>query len=134
VSRRTAMAVITILVAVLATAGSVVAYRRAADPLPEPAAFRPGTCRSVAGAVLTLARLDRTLRDATALRAADHRRVDGAQEELRAAPADQAVPLRDLVTALGYVRLRADTGTYSPAVWREADARRRAVQRACVRG
>jgi hypothetical protein len=128
------MAVIAIVVAVLATTGSVLAFAaRDTEPLPEPEAFRPGTCRTVAGAVLTLARLDRTLHDATALRATDRRRVEDTQKVLRAVPADPAVPLRDLVTALGYVRLRADTGTYSPAVWREADARRRAVQRACVR-
>ncbi|HEY0486699.1 MAG TPA: hypothetical protein VGD72_10665 [Mycobacteriales bacterium] len=135
-SRRTVVVTIALVVAALATAGSGPAHRRASERLPDPSAFRPGTCRTVAGPVLTLARLDRTLRDAPALPSADRGRITDAQRQLLGAPADPALagPLRDLVTAVGYVRLRADTGSYSAAVWRDADARRRAVQRACVRG
>jgi hypothetical protein len=129
------MAAIAILVAVLATAGSVLAHRRAAEPLPDPAEFRAGTCRSIAEPVLALARLDQHLHTAGKIPGADRRRLTAAQQRLRAAHGADPVlagPLRDLVTSIGFVRLRSDTSTYDTAVWREADTRRRAVQRLCL--
>ena len=128
-----------VAVAALATLGSVLAARAArpgGEVLPEPTAFRAGTCRTIAEPLLAVARLEPALAGAREVPAADLGRVAAAQKRLLAAhpraEADVAVPLRDLVTALGYVRLRSDSRSYDPAVWREADLRRRAVQGLCT--
>jgi hypothetical protein len=130
------MAAIAILVAVLATAGSVLAYRGAAEPLPDPAEFRAGTCRTIAEPLLALARLDRELDAAREVPAADQRRIAAAQKRLiaarDAADSDLARPLRQLINSIGYVRLRSDTSSYDTGVWRSSDDRRRAVQRLCL--
>jgi hypothetical protein len=133
VSRR--LVLVVALGAVLATTGSLVAVRLAADTLPDPTAFRPGTCRALAEPVLALARLDRDLDTATTVPTAVRGRIGRLQRQLTGAPADPSLDgaVRGLVTALGYVRLRSDTGTYDTGVWRKADDRRQALQRVCVR-
>ncbi|HEY0360566.1 MAG TPA: hypothetical protein VGD11_18450 [Mycobacteriales bacterium] len=140
-SRRTVMVMTAVLVAVLATAGSVLARRSSADEprrevLPATADFRAGTCRAIAGPVLAIATMHRTLATATTLSLADRGRLADEQHKLIAASAtaepDLRGPLDGLVTSIGFVRLRSDSHSYDPAVWREADARRHVVQRICV--
>jgi hypothetical protein len=130
-----------VLVASLATAGSVRAWRASAgeprqEALPAAAAFRTGTCHVIAEPVLAVARMNPTLATATTVSSADRTRLAGEQRKLIAARAkaepDVRGALDGLVSAIGYVRLRADSHSYDSAVWREADARRHAVQRICV--
>jgi hypothetical protein len=148
ISPRTVLVTTAALVAVLATAGSVLAAREArpahrpaappvpAEVLPPAAAFRPGTCRTIAEPVLAIARLHPTLATATTVSPTDRTRLAGEQRKLIAARAaaepDLGTPLDGLVTSIGFVRLRADTHSYDPALWHEADARRRAVQQLCA--
>lgn len=136
---RAVMAVIAVAVAGLATAGSVLARNSAGAPpeaLPAAAAFRIGTCRVIAGPVLAIARLDRTLGTADAVSAADRATLADEQRKLIAARPAAEPGLRGaldgLVTAIGFVRLRVDSHSYDGGVWREADARRRTVQQLCV--
>jgi hypothetical protein len=106
------------------------------EAIPAAAAFRPGACRAIAEPVRALAGLDRSLASATAVPAADRDRIATEQRRLlaarSAAEADLGPPLDDLITSIGYVRLRSDTHSYDAAVWTEADHHRRAVQRLCV--
>ncbi|HEV7755091.1 MAG TPA: hypothetical protein VGO94_04450 [Mycobacteriales bacterium] len=137
---RAVMAVIAVAVAGLATAGSVLARNSADAPpeeaLPAAAAFRIGTCRVIAGPVLAIARLDRTLGTADAVSPADRATLADEQRKLIAARPAAEPGLRGaldgLVTAIGFVRLRVDSHSYDGGVWREADARRRTVQQLCV--
>jgi hypothetical protein len=140
-SRRTVMVTTAVLVAVLATAGSVLAWRSSADEprreaLPAADEFRAGTCRAIAGPVLAIARMHRTLATAEELTPSDRTHLAGEQQKLIAARAtaepDLRAPLDRLVSSIGFVRLRSDSHSYDAAVWREADGRRRAVQQICV--
>lgn len=136
---RTAIVVIAVAVAGLATTGSLLARNHPGPPpeaLPAAAAFRPGTCRVLAEPVLAIARLDRTLATADAALPAGRATLADEQRKLIAArPMTEPGlrgPLDALVTSIGFVRLRADSHSYAPAVWREADTRRRVVQQLCV--
>jgi hypothetical protein len=148
-TRRIILAITAVLVAVLATAGSVLAFRndpnlrddrpaRPAEVLPSAAAFRAGTCRTIADPVLAIARMDRSLAAADTVSQEDRARLAAEQQRLIAARAaaepDLGGALDRLVTSIGFVRLRADSHSYDGAVWHEADARRRAVQQVCVGG
>jgi hypothetical protein len=140
-TRRTVLVVTAVLVAVLATAGSVLAWRSPAagprpEPLPAAAEFRTGTCRAIADPVLAIARMHPALATAEAVSRTDRARLADEQRKLIAARGTAEPDLRGqldgLVTAIGFVRLRADSHSYDSAVWREADVRRRAVQQICV--
>ena len=142
IPRRAALVTVAVLVAALATAGSVRAWRTSAaqtraEALPTAAEFRTGTCRAIADPMLAIARMDRTLAGANTVSPADRARLADEQRRLIAARAtaepDLGGPLDGLVSSIGFVRLRSDSHSYDPAVWHAADARRHAVQRICVR-
>jgi hypothetical protein len=129
-----------VLVVGLVVVGSALAFggRPSAPPeaVPPATAFRPGACRAIAAPVVALARLDRTLASARSISAADRGLITTEQRRLRtarpSAEPDLGPPLDDLITSIGYVRLRSDTHSYDRRVWATADDHRRVVQRICV--
>jgi hypothetical protein len=104
---------------------------------PAVSAFSAGTCRAAAPDVLQLGRdVGRLGKGPDVPRT----RVDGltsAQDRLdgiaSAAEPSYAPSLRRLVTAVGIVRLRAHTGSYSPALGRDAMSAYDGVLAVCTR-
>lgn len=139
--RRAVIAVWAVVVLGIVVTGAAFGTTRgrpspAAEPVPAVTAFRPGGCRTIAEPVRALAGLDRSLAGATAVPAADRAHLAVEQKRLIAArpsvEPDLGTPLDDLITSIGYVRLRSDTHSYDAEVWAVADGHRRAVQRICV--
>jgi hypothetical protein len=137
---RTVIAACAVLIVGLVSVGGALAARGRPSPpaeaVPPAAAFRPGACQAIAGPVRALAYLDRTLASAKTVPAGDRDRLTAEQHRLRAAQRsaerDLGRPLDDLITSIGYVRLRSDTHSYDRTVWATADDHRRVVQRVCV--
>ncbi|MEV6598792.1 hypothetical protein AB0M36_18310 [Actinoplanes sp. NPDC051346] len=98
--------------------------------------FTPGTCRDAADAVLALARLTR--RDIGSLSPADREELRRLQERFvalqPAATGEAAASMRELVLALGYLRLRLDSRTGEPRYLREAEDARSHLEQVCVGG
>jgi hypothetical protein len=107
-----------------------------AEDLPAASAFRAGACQTTAQDVLGLAGLARKIIDAEDVSAGDRAQLRDRQTRIAQAraSADQQVakPLQDLVTSIGWVRVRFNGQTYDPKVVREMDRARRAYQQACV--
>ncbi|RZU53649.1 hypothetical protein EV385_5580 [Krasilnikovia cinnamomea] len=107
-----------------------------APELPPPGAFRPGTCRTVAEPVLSLARLAYRAKDRPTVPAPDRAELARVQTVLvsarSGAPEDLADALDGVVVAIGYARLRVDSGTFQPSYLRDLDTARQRLQAACV--
>ncbi|GAB1692546.1 hypothetical protein [Krasilnikovia sp. M28-CT-15] len=123
------------------TVAGVVSWHtlRPRDPAPElppPGAFRPGTCRTIAEPVLSLARLAHRAEDRPTVPATDRAELAKAQNVLVSARSGAAKDLADaldgLVVAIGYARLRVDSGTFEPSYLRDVDTARQKLQAACV--
>ncbi len=106
------------------------------ESLPPVAAFAPGTCRSAAPDLLALAALTRrnhTARDLSAPVRSELSRRQNALVALRPVADPTVRPLLDaVVTAVGLVRIRADSHTYDPALLRDVDTTRRNLQSTCT--
>jgi hypothetical protein len=126
-------------VALLATpaASSVAATTAPPEALPSQSQFAAGTCASVAQPVLAVAKLSARYHGARSIPPDQRKVLLEQQNQLadRSKDADAVVraPLTELVTAIGFVRLRYASRTYDPALLNDLDSARRGVQRACVR-
>lgn len=135
--RRVILAIVLILST--ATAGAVgwaITARIAAPALPSASAFHPGTCRNVAEPVLSLARLAHRVEDRRTVSTPDREELRRVQDTLVSAspgaPAELAEALDVVVRAIGYARLRVDSGTFEPSYLRDVDTARQRLQSACV--
>lgn len=85
---------------------------------PPETAFAVGTCRDLAPDILSLGRDLRLLGESESPPQEVRDRIKTAQDALReveAAPEPGVdVPLQELVVTLGFLRLRSDSGTYTP--------------------
>jgi len=98
--------------------------------------FRTGTCREAAPAVLALGDLGVRLRGAAAVPAGDRATLASEQKRLLMlhTSAELTEPVRALVTAIGFVRIRVDSNTYVPELMSTlVDEQQRLVAR-CTTG
>jgi hypothetical protein len=106
------------------------------EVLPSAAAFHTGACRDSAPAVLAIAKLAARYRGKKTIPAADRKKLAEHQDVLagqaKTASEELKKPLADLVTSIGFVRLRYASGSYDPKVLDRMDTVRKAVQRACT--
>jgi hypothetical protein len=124
----------------IALAGLVSWYtltpRNPAPELPPPGAFHPGTCRTVAEPVLSLDRLAHRGKDRPTVPAPDRAELTRVQDALVSARPGASEDLVDtldgVVVAIGYARLRLDSGTFEPSYLREVDTARQRLQAICV--
>jgi hypothetical protein len=135
-SRRTIPIVGLVAVLLVAVAVGYAGLSTRGERLPDPNAFRPGSCRSVAEPVIALARMDPHLRSARTVSASQRAELSHQQKVLQAARAGAEPTVADsldhLVDAIGWIRLRSDTGTYDPRLWRDVNDRRHDLQRTCT--
>jgi hypothetical protein len=127
------------LLAGLALAGAALAACTSgpakADYLrPNPDQFRSGTCHDAAPAVLSVGDIARSLDGKDALSEADNKALSANQKKLAGlrTSAELSTPVRELVVSIGYVRLRADSRTYDPALVAPMAAAQQKVVRSCV--
>jgi hypothetical protein len=106
------------------------------EDLPAASAFKAGACQSTAQDVLGLAKLARTIVSAESVSAADRTELRTRQAKIAEARANAdeqlAKPLQDLVTSIGWVRIRFNGQTYDPKIVGQMDQTRRAYQQLCV--
>jgi len=105
-----------------------------AEEMPKADEFRAGTCRQAAEPVLALARIAERNDGANGVSMSDRQELATHQKTLKAIKpeAELATPLTELITAIGFVRIRLDGKSYDPALLRDLDAARRAVQSRCT--
>ncbi len=108
------------------------------EELPAASAFRGATCQATANDVLGMANLARRIVTAEAVSAKDRAELRDRQARIAEARGNAeeqlAKPLQDLVTSIGWVRIRFNGETYDPKVIRSMDQTRRAYQALCVGG
>jgi hypothetical protein len=135
--RSTAAAFAVALLAAAPAASSVAATNPPPEKLPAASQFAAGTCTSVAEPVLAVAKLSARYHGTRIIPSTERKALQAKQNEIaeRGEHADPQLraPLTDLVTAIGFVRLRYASRTYDPALLDAMDTARRNVQRACVR-
>jgi len=106
------------------------------EDLPAASAFKAGACQSTAQDVLGLAKLARKIVSAESVSAADRTELRTRQAKIAEARANAdeqlAKPLQDLVTSIGWVRIRFNGQTYDPKIVGQMDQTRRAYQQLCV--
>jgi len=120
------------LAGLLAAAGCT---HTASDP--KPAAFAPGTCRSVAAPILDIGQVIRPVLGHPKKAYAAAPALTRAQDRLRAAQrTDRAssTRLEPLVSAIGYYRMTVIGHTYTDAEGRAIDAAQRKLVTACTAG
>jgi hypothetical protein len=85
---------------------------------PNPDQFRSGTCHDAAPAVLSVGDIGTALDGRKELTEADNKALSANQKKLAGlrTSAELATPVKELVVAIGYVRLRADSRTYDPGL------------------
>ena len=107
-----------------------------AETLPAASAFKDGTCQSAAEDVLGLAKLARSIHNAKSTSAPARTELRDRQVRIaklrESAEQELQKPLQDLVTSIGYVRIRFNGQSYDPKIVAQMDATRRAFQQACV--
>jgi predicted small lipoprotein YifL len=122
------------LAATLAACGTD-APRRGPLVLPLASTFKMGTCHDVADPVLALGAFAYRYDGAKSLPTAERRRLADTSSRLVALRADAdpglANRLTDLLTSLGFVRLRTGK-TYDPQLLRDMDMARVQVQEVCI--
>jgi hypothetical protein len=105
--------------------------------LPAVDRFAPGACRDAAEAVRSLARLTHD-GDVAALSRADRAELRRLQDRLVSlrpgATAEVRARMDAVILALGYLRLRLDSGTAEPRYLRDMEAARSTLETACVGG
>jgi hypothetical protein len=106
------------------------------EKLPAATAFHAGSCRDSAADVLAVAELAVRYEGKKTIPSADRKKLAQHQDKL-AAQAKTAAdalkkPLGDLVTSIGFVRLRYASRSYDPKVLAQMDDARKTVQKACV--
>lgn len=131
--RAARLAALTLAAAALAAACSGPA--KPAFVRPNPDQFRTGTCRDAAPAVLAVGDVGSRLAGAKAVSDADNKVLTSQQKTLLGlrTSAELNRSVHDLVVAIGYVRLRADSHTYDdPTLMAAVLAAQQTVVRSCV--
>ncbi len=105
-------------------------------PTPRIQQFAAGTCRSAAGNILALGDIARRLTGQATVPVADQTALRTYQKSLirilpTANPATRQ-PLQDLITAIGFVRIRVDSNNYQPALMNDMAQAQASVQSACL--
>ncbi len=130
-----AAALVGLTVASLALAGCSSA-KFVEEKLPEASAFRTGSCAAAADNTLALGEFSRRNRTVKKLSDADRTELKTRQTglvDLRPTlEADLKDPVEQLIVAVGFVRIRADSNTYTPNLLSDVDKARRQVQAVCV--
>jgi hypothetical protein len=96
--------------------------------------FHTGTCYDAAPTVLAVGDLAIRLHGATAVSTVDRTTLNAGQKELRTlrTSAELEQPVKDLVVAIGFVRLRVDSHSYQPNLMDDVLAAEQQVVRRCV--
>jgi hypothetical protein len=106
------------------------------EKLPDASAFRAGACTAAADNTLALGRFTRRTRALDKLTDADRaelkQRQSGLAELRPTLEPDLRDPMEQLIIAVGFVRIRADSNTYRPTLLSDVDKARRTVQTVCV--
>lgn len=108
-----------------------------APPAPQVAQFTAGTCRLVAPDVLALGNLAWRLKGQANVPVADQTALRTHQRSLiQALPKANSVtrkPLQDLITTIGFVRIRVDGRSYQPVLLDDMARAQATLQSACLR-
>jgi hypothetical protein len=96
--------------------------------------FHTGTCYDAAPTVLAVGDLAIRLKGATQMSTVDRTTLAAGQKELRAlrTSAELDQPVKDLVVAIGFVRLRVDSHSYEPSLMDGVLAAEQQVVKRCV--
>jgi hypothetical protein len=95
--------------------------------------FTAGPCRSVAPAVLQIGHLITVAHKKHGVSVQAQQELTAAQTQLRHMSV-QPAGSRDLVTAIGFLRLRLDSGTYVPQLLTDVSAAQKNMERMCTAG
>jgi len=98
--------------------------------------FHTGTCYDAAPTVLAVGDLAIRLRGAIQVSTVDRTTLASGQRELRTlrTSAELEQPVKDLVVAIGFVRLRVDSHSYQPRLMEDVLAAEQRVVQRCVSG
>ena len=96
--------------------------------------FHTGTCYDAAPAILAVGDMAIRLRGASEVSTVDRVTLDTGQKELRKlrTSAELADPVKKLVEAIGFVRLRTDSNTYDPKLMDDLLTAEQQVVRTCT--
>jgi hypothetical protein len=96
--------------------------------------FHTGTCYDAAPTVLAVGDLAIRLRGAGQVSTVDRATLDTGQQELRKlrTSAELAQPVKDLVTAIGFVRLRVDSNSYDAKLMEDLLTAEQQVVMRCI--
>jgi len=96
--------------------------------------FHTGTCYDAAPAILALGDTAIRLRGASEVSTVDRATLDAGQKELRKlrTSAELEKPVKNLVTAIGFVRLRTDSNTYEPRLMDDLLTAEQQVVKGCI--
>jgi hypothetical protein len=97
--------------------------------------FHTGTCYDAAPAILAVGDLAIRLRGATEVSTVDRATLDTGQKELRKlrTSAELEQPVKDLVTAIGFIRLRMDSNTFAAPLMDDLLTAEQEVVRRCIK-
>jgi hypothetical protein len=101
---------------------------------PGPDQFHTGSCHDAAPTVLAVGDLAIRLRGASQVSTVDQNTLTSGQRELRRlrSSAELERPVKDLVVAIGFVRLRVDSRSYQPTLMEDVLAAEQRIVRRCV--
>lgn len=135
-TRATAAAVLALTVAASAAACGGGTPSAPAFARPSVDQFRTGTCRDAAPTILAIGDLGLRLRSSTSVPAGDRQTLVAEQKRLQALRTSEelADPVRALVTAIGFVRIRIDGNTYDPRLMSALVAEQQRLVASCVDG
>jgi hypothetical protein len=96
--------------------------------------FHTGTCYDAAPTILAVGDLAIRLRSASQVSTVDQTTLDTGQKELRKlrTSAELEQPVTDLVTAIGFVRLRVDSHSYDKKLMQDLLTAEQQVVKRCV--
>jgi hypothetical protein len=103
---------------------------------PEPDRFRTGTCRDAAPAILAIGAVAARLADEQAVSQAEEKMLTAHQATLRKLKpsADLRKPTQDVVTAIGFIRIRLNGNTYEAELVNELATAQQRLVAACTAG
>jgi hypothetical protein len=116
---RLAAAVVLALIGLTAGCGNSAGNSNQTTPLPAAGSFSPGVCRTLAPDILDTLRIVRAGGDTPAGARSMARSLIPSQERLYdqiATAGEYSADVERVTTAVGFLRLRVDVGTYSPAL------------------
>jgi hypothetical protein len=125
---------IAVALAAVALAGAGCTGRKEQLLRPSLDQFHTGTCYDAAPTVLAVGDLAIRLRGASQVSTVDQATLGSGQKELRKlrTSAELEQPVKDLVTAIGFVRLRVDSHSYDARLMNDVLSAEQQVVRRCV--